>query len=199
MGFDLLWYCAAGGKEKDAKKLAKEFRKSAHLYIKDVVVRTVATGEGGSEIYGVSVDFIDGIINDKDHDDFVAALWSRLAVLGLIAGFIPVDDNGDPIYFLPSYYLQVIFFSRDAEKRNVLEEIVKKLCEEVPRNWSERSIDAVNLGEDGVYGYSVLVKFDDFLPERERINLRLAFYFRLIMLAKNAGFGVVYMEDSNSK
>lgn len=193
--FVLFLYSKEKHRIEDLQKIAKEFKNADKLYTKSIepIEEDILGEEAGT--YAFKVTLNKPIIPEEHYEDLVEALWYRLAVLCVRDGFYPLDENGDVIYIFDPYYLQVIYYSKDPNRKDELIEIVKKLCEEVPQNWDRYGVEKVeDIEAEGEF-YHVRVIFQDFLNEHDRYLLRLSFFFRLNMFATKAGFVAVNMGE----
>lgn len=176
------------GREKDLNRLANNFVKETRLAPGEIQIGKIADYEE-KEIFRLRLNAESPLYGESA--ELKAALYKRLLAMGLAAGFLPLDEDGHIIYLLPPYGFEVAFYSPRKGRDNEMFDLVRGVYKEIEGHIVDGQFGQQDAPDgEGEY-YIVRLLMQDYLTEPERTRLRLATYFRLLGLARSAGFEVV--------
>ncbi len=183
-------------REKDIKGLIKEFSHQDRVRIREVTYKLQEESDK-DEVWRINANIMAfGSESEETSSEYQEVLKEAIYAHGLQFGFLPLDEEGNIIYLDEPYGFQVGFYHDALDKKEVLENIVRGLAEETPNLYNAYVSDAIKCEKKGAL-YAVTALFQDYLADDSKRHIMLAFYYKLLALAKKEGFQVIVLPDED--
>lgn len=178
------------GREKDVKKIVEEFKRAGRPFITTVSQKKLAKKKN-EELFGIKARLLKLDIPENKAKAMRDAYLGRLAALALENGFLPLDEEGKPIYSSPPYGFDMYFYSPARGREEEFYELIKGIYGELGDHVYDGQVGSQD-EEDGEGEYYMIhLLMQDTLPHDARYRLMLAAYFRILLAARKNGFEVM--------
>lgn len=182
------------GRESELGAILSDFCNRQCLSEADLAVKKIYETERG-EIFAVSLEWAPESA-DPEKNDCEEQIIRALMATALNHRFIPLDKSGNEIFLTPPYGFDIILYHPDGNMEENLQALVIQLANEMPGHEGKFHIQThVPHDEQGEY-YFLSLRFQDYWTKEARERLMLAFYFRLLLLARKQGYEAVITSQS---
>lgn len=174
--------------QKDLESVLKKFCQSHDLFMPKWQIKKVYETDSG-EIFAVEAALT--IPENMQDEDLQTTLARQLMAAALNQRFIPLDHEGHEIFLTPPYGFNVILYHETRGHEADLQKLIMQLASEMPGHEGTFNIQTHAPDDEPGEYYMAAIRIQDYWTEEARYRLMLAFYLRLLMLAKAQGFEAV--------